>query len=184
LKMILSGAHAGPQELARFRKEAEALARLRHPNVVQIYQVGDHDGRAFFALEFVEGGSLADRLRGVPQPPRPTAELMEALARAIHAAHECGIVHRDLKPANVLLRRKSEIRNPKSETKEKESASDFEFRILDFEPKVGDFGLAKQLDSAGGHTPSGAVLGTPSYMAPEQAGGKSKEIGPAADVYG
>jgi serine/threonine protein kinase/tetratricopeptide (TPR) repeat protein len=158
LKMILSGPHAGPQELERFRREAEALARLDHPNIVQIYQVGEHDGRPFFSLELCAGGTLADALKGTPQPSREAAALLESLARAVHAAHEVGIVHRDLKPANVLLTRGGT-------------------------PKVSDFGLAKRLDHEGGHTPSGAVVGTPSYMAPEQAQGKTREVGPLADVY-
>src|SRR5262249_34954298 len=105
LKMILAGAHAGPAELARFKNEATAVPRLTHPNARQIYQVGEHDGRPFLALEFCPGGSLADRLAGTPLPPRQAALLVEDLARAIHAAHQAGVVHRDLKPANVLLHR-------------------------------------------------------------------------------
>jgi WD40 repeat protein len=158
LKMILAGAHAGPQELARFRTEAEAVARLQHPNVVQIYEVGDSGGLPYFSLEFVSGGSLARKLAGTPLPARQAAELLETLAKAMHHAHRRGIVHRDLKPANVLLAR-------------------------DGTPKVSDFGLAKRLDERAGQTQSGAVMGTPSYMAPEQAGGKTKAIGPLADVY-
>jgi serine/threonine protein kinase len=103
LKMILAGAHAGAQDLARFRNEAEAVARLQHPNIVQIHEVGEAEGRPFFALELVEGGSLADMLNGTPQPALESAQLVETLARAIHAAHQQGIVHRDLKPANILL---------------------------------------------------------------------------------
>ena len=103
LKMILAGAHATPRELDRFRREAEAVARLQHPNIVQIYEIGEHDGRPYLALEFVEGESLARQIGGVAQPARRAAELVEVLARAIHAAHRIGIIHRDLKPANVLL---------------------------------------------------------------------------------
>jgi WD40 repeat protein len=158
LKMILSGAHAGPGERARFQAEAQAVARLQHPNVVQIHEVGEHDGRPYFSMEFCEGGSLADRLLGTPQPARPSAELTEVLARAVQAAHARGIVHRDLKPANVLL-------------------------AADGTPKITDFGLAKRLDAGTGGTATGSVLGTPSYMAPEQAEGKVREVGPAADVY-
>jgi WD40 repeat protein/anti-sigma factor RsiW len=158
LKMLLSAEHAGPQELARFRTEAEALARLQHPNLVQIYDVGHQDGLPYFSLEYCGGGSLAAKLDGTPLPPRPAAELAETLARAMHAAHQQGIVHRDLKPANVLL-------------------------TADGTPKITDFGLAKRLDGEPGQTASGAVMGTPSYMAPEQAGGKSGKVGPAADVY-
>jgi hypothetical protein len=157
LKMILAGGHAGPAELARFRAEAEAIARLQHPNIVQVYEVGEHEGRPFFSLEFCGGGGLDRKLSGTPLPPQEAAALVQTLARAVHAAHEKGVIHRDLKPANVLL-------------------------AADGTPKISDFGLAKKLDEAG-QTQSGAVLGTPSYMAPEQAGGKSSEIGPAADVY-
>jgi tRNA A-37 threonylcarbamoyl transferase component Bud32 len=158
LKMILAGSHAGGQELARFRAEAEAVARLQHPNIVQIYEVGEHGGLPYFTLEFCPGGSLAAQLDGTSLPPHRAAQLVEVLARAVHAAHQCGIIHRDLKPANVLL-------------------------AADSTPKITDFGLAKRLDGAGGQTASGAVVGTPSYMAPEQAGGRSKESGPATDVY-
>jgi WD40 repeat protein len=157
LKMILAGSHAGAADLARFQTEAHAIARLQHPNIVQVYEVGDHEGKPFLSLEFCGGGSLAQKLNGTPLPPREAAALVETLARAMQAAHEQHVVHRDLKPANVLL-------------------------AADGAPKVTDFGLAKKLDEAG-QTQSGAVLGTPSYMAPEQAGGKSLEIGPAADVY-
>jgi WD40 repeat protein len=158
LKMILAGGHAGEQELRRFQSEAEAVARLQHPNVVQIYEVSEQDGLPYFSLEFCPGGSLEKKLDGTPLPPQQAAQLVETLARGVHAAHEHGIIHRDLKPANVLL-------------------------SADGTPKITDFGLAKKLDEAVRQTASGAILGTPSYMAPEQAGGQSKEIGPAADVY-
>jgi WD40 repeat protein len=157
LKMILAGSHAGLEDLDRFRTEAEAIARLQHANIVQIYEVGEHGGLPFFSLEFCPGGSLDKKLAGTPLPPPEAARLVETLARAVQAAHDRHVVHRDLKPANVLL-----------------GANDT--------PKITDFGLAKKLDGVG-HTGTGAVLGTPSYMAPEQAGGKTKEIGPAADVY-
>jgi serine/threonine-protein kinase len=158
LKCILSGQHAAPAELARFRSEAQAVARLQHPNVVQVYEVGEHDGVPYFSLELCEGGSLADRLRGTPLPAREAAQLVATLARAVQAAHTCNVVHRDLKPANVLL-------------------------SADGTPKVTDFGLAKRLDVETGQTQSGAIVGTPSYMAPEQAAGRTREVGPAADVY-
>jgi len=107
LKMILAGQHASQAQLARFRAEAEAVARLQHPNIVQIYDVGDQDGRPYFSLEFVDGGSLAQALSGDPQPPRLAASLIQTLALAMHAAHQRGIVHRDLKPANILLQRQA-----------------------------------------------------------------------------
>jgi tetratricopeptide (TPR) repeat protein len=157
LKMVLAGGHASAGELARFRAEAEAVARLQHPGIVQVFEVGDHDGRPYLALEFCPGGSLEKKLAEATLEPRAAAGLAEALARAVQAAHEKGVVHRDLKPANVLL-------------------------AEDGSPKVADFGLAKRLDSDTGQTHTGAVLGTPSYMAPEQAEGK-KEVGPAADVW-
>src|SRR5579884_1736960 len=157
LKMILAGGHAGGQELARFRTEAESVARLSHPNIVQVFEIGEHDGLPVLSLEFCPGGSLDKKLDGTPWQPRDAARLVETLARAMHHAHQKGVVHRDLKPANVLL-------------------------AEDGTPKITDFGLAKKLGEAG-QTGTGAVLGTPSYMAPEQAGGRSKAVGPAADVY-
>jgi WD40 repeat protein/tRNA A-37 threonylcarbamoyl transferase component Bud32 len=157
LKMILAGGHAGAEELARFRTEAEAAGRLRHPNVVHIYDVGEHDGRPYLALEYVEGGSLAARVGDAPLPPAEAAALVRTLASAMQAAHDARVVHRDLKPANVLL-------------------------AVDGTPKVTDFGMAKKLDDDG-RTATGAVLGTPSYMAPEQASGKGKAAGPAADLW-
>ncbi len=174
LKMILAGAHAGEHELARFLSEAEAVAHLQHPNIVQIHEIGEHDGLPFLSLEFCSGGSLAARLNGNPLAPEPAAQLVETLARAMHAAHQAQVVHRDLKPANVLLTpsdRADAVILPGAERPEA------------FEAKITDFGLAKRLDAEGeGQTQSGAIVGTASYMAPEQAAGK-KEVGPAADVY-
>jgi tetratricopeptide (TPR) repeat protein/tRNA A-37 threonylcarbamoyl transferase component Bud32 len=158
LKMIRAGGAAGPDEMARFRTEAEAVARLQHPNIVQIYEVGESNGSPYFSLEFVDGGSLDRKLQGAPQPPRKAAEMVETLCRAVHFAHQKGIVHRDLKPANVLL-------------------------TADGRLKVTDFGLAKKLEDDSGQTGTGAILGTPMYMSPEQAQGRTKEIGPSADVY-
>jgi serine/threonine-protein kinase len=158
LKMLLAGPCALPEELERFLREAQAVAGLRHPNIVQIYDVGDVEGRPYFTMELVEGGDLADQIQGVPQPARQAAALVATLAEAIHAAHQSGIVHRDLKPANVLLTK-------------------------DGTPKVTDFGLARRLEANGGLTLSGVPVGTPSYMAPEQARGKRQAIGPATDVY-
>jgi WD40 repeat protein len=158
LKMILAGPHAGTEANVRFLAEAEAAARLRHPHVVQVYGIGAVDGLAYLELEYIEGGSLAARLEGRPWPARQAARLVEPLARAMTEAHRLGVVHRDLKPSNVLL-------------------------AADGTPKVADFGLAKALDADGGLTRSHAILGSPSYMAPEQAEGKARMVGPAADVY-
>jgi WD40 repeat protein len=178
LKMIRDAALAGPEDSARFKAEAQAVARLQHPHIVQIHEVGEHEGLPYFSLEFCAGGSLADRLRGTPLPPREAAQLVEVLAQAIHAAHQAHIVHRDLKPANILLQRKSEFPTSNAEG----AGSEFTFRLAEYEPKVTDFGLAKRLDEAS-LTASGVVMGTASYMAPEQANGKTKSVGPAADVY-
>ena len=157
LKTLRSGAEADPQEEARFRSEAEAAANLQHPHIIQVFDVGSHDGRLFCAMEFVAGGTLAEKLAAGPMPPRDAAALVETLARAVHVAHEQHIVHRDLKPQNVLLTR-------------------------DGTPKVADFGLAKRLDLPG-QTSTGAVMGTPGYMAPEQAEGRPTAIGPWTDVW-
>jgi serine/threonine protein kinase len=190
LKMFRAGNCPSEQERRRFQSEAQAVARLQHPNIVQIFEVGETGGQPFLCLEFVEGQSLARQLDGNPMRPSQAASLVELIARAIHYAHEKGIIHRDLKPANILLQRKSENRNPKSERKTPDSVSSFGFRISDFasisdfEPKVTDFGLAKFLDAETLHTVSGAAMGTPSYMAPEQADGKSADIGRQTDVYG
>jgi serine/threonine protein kinase/tetratricopeptide (TPR) repeat protein len=174
LKIIVGGGHAGCEEKARFRTEAEAVARLQHPNIVQIYEVGDQEGVPFISLEYVAGGSLADRLRGTPLPPREGAQLVETLARAVHYAHEHGVIHRDLKPGNVLLQNANS-----SEDNSQFAVCNLRFAI----PKLADFGLAKKLDDEQGQTRTGAVLGTPSYMAPEQAAGNIKAMGPATDVY-
>ena len=158
LKMIIGGSQARDDHLARFRVEAEAVARLRHPNILQIYDIGEFDDVPFVALELLEGGDLDARLAGTPQPGRPAAELVVTLARAVHAAHQAGILHRDLKPTNILF-------------------------TDDGVPKITDFGLAKRLDSDSKQTESGQIMGSPSYMAPEQARGDTKVVGPAADVY-
>jgi serine/threonine protein kinase/mono/diheme cytochrome c family protein len=177
VKMIRFDLHLKPQQLGRFKIEAEAVAKLQHPNIVQIYEVGEVQGRPYYSMEFVEGGSLAEKIAGQPLPPDAAAQLVATLAETIHFAHQRGIVHRDLKPANILLkdeggRMNDENRHPAS--------------LL---PKIADFGLAKLvntesgLSGPGNPTQSGMIVGTPSYMAPEQAEGKSKEIGPAVDVY-
>ncbi len=158
LKMISAVGHHAPEDLARFRSEAMAVADLQHPNIVQIYEVGEDNGQPFFSLEYVAGGSLARKIAGTPFPPRDAAQLVKTLAGGMQYAHECGIVHRDLKPANVLLTESGE-------------------------PKVSDFGLVKRLEDDAGQTQSGSILGTPSYMAPEQAEGRIKDIGPCTDIY-
>jgi WD40 repeat protein/tRNA A-37 threonylcarbamoyl transferase component Bud32 len=155
LKMILASEHAVAR--ARFAAEAESVARLQHPGIVQVHEVGEVSGRPFFSLEFVGGGSLAQKLAGTPLPPGDAARMVETLARAMAYAHSKGIVHRDLKPANVLL-------------------------AEDGSPKITDFGIAKQMETHSSHTHTGAVIGTPSYMAPEQSTSQ-REVGPLADVY-
>jgi serine/threonine protein kinase len=182
LKLIRDGALASPQQRGRFRIEAEAAARMRHANIVAIYEVGEHQGRPYFSMELVEGPSLDKYLSGQPQPAREAAELLRTLALAVQHAHAQCVVHRDLKPANILLQR-SEVRGQRSEVKAAAS-SDLCLLTSDFCPKVTDFGLAKRLDSESvGWTQEGAVVGTPGYMAPEQAAGRVGEIGPAVDVY-
>ncbi len=156
--MLLAGDFARPDERERFLREAEAAAGLRHVNIVQVYHVGDFEGRPYFAMEFVEGGSLAETLAGAPLPAGQAAALVATLAEAVQVAHDHGIVHRDLKPGNVLL-------------------------TVEGTPKIADFGLARRLDDGAGLTRSGIPLGTPNYMAPEQALGLTHSIGPAADVY-
>lgn len=157
LKMIRT-VSADDDHRLRFRREAEAIARLQHPHVVQVYAVGEHAREPFVVLEFVDGGSLSQRINGTPLPPREAAQIVETLAQAMEAAHERGILHRDLKPANVLLTSEGVL-------------------------KITDFGLAKNLDDDSGQTQTGDVMGTPSYMSPEQAAGRASEIGPSTDIY-
>jgi len=179
LKMILAGANADPQQLERFRAEAEAVARLQHPYIVQIYEISEHNGCPFFSLEYVDGGTLAQKLTGAPQPPRLAAHLVRLLALAMHSAHQKGIIHRDLKPGNVLLATPAEhVSGADSLHAETQAA----FHLYGI-PKITDFGLAKHLDVQS-QTRTGAILGTPSYMAPEQAEARTHAIGPATDVYG
>ncbi len=159
LKMILAGKLANPEDLQRFRTEAEAAAHLSHPNIVAIHDVGAIEGQHFFSMEFIDGISLSQRLLRGPVTSRDAARYVRQIARAVEYAHRHGILHRDLKPSNVML-------------------------DADDEPHITDFGLAKRLDNQdSGQTRTGAILGTPSYMAPEQAQGKIRELGPACDIY-
>jgi eukaryotic-like serine/threonine-protein kinase len=158
LKMILPDRRPGVKEVMRFQAEAEAVAKIQHPNIIQIYQVDEYEGLPYFAMEFVAGGSLVRTLDGMPLPPMEAARLVESLAHGMTEAHRVGIVHRDLKPGNVLL-------------------------AADGLPKVSDFGIAKFLDADFGLTHTNEVMGSPSYMAPEQADGMAKNVGPAADIY-
>ena len=168
VKMILAGPYAGPRDLARFNSEAQAIARLQHPHIVQIHEVGEQAGTPFFSLEYVAGGSLAQKLAGKPLPPGTAALLVETLARAVQHAHDQGIIHRDLKPANVLLAPGDALRGLRLGCQEKAAY---------FEPKIADFGLARLLDhDADGPATNDSQrtegpVGTPPYMAPEQAGG-------------
>jgi WD40 repeat protein len=182
LKMILHAEYAGTDERQRFQTEAEVVARLQHPHVVQIYEVGAAAGVPYFSLEYCGGGSLADQLDGTPWQAKPAARLVEVLAGAVDAAHRVGVVHRDLKPGNVLLAVSDRSAdNVSLRDGGAESTPLSERPLTEWVPKVTDFGLAKRLD-AQPLTQTGAVVGTPSYMAPEQAGGR-KDVGPAADVY-
>ncbi len=158
IKTLAESALDSPSLVRRFRSEAEVVAKVRHPNIISIHAVGEERGRPYFSMEHAEGGNLAYRLSDAPMEVRQAAELVMALARGTDAAHRAGIIHRDLKPSNVLL-------------------------AADGTPKIGDFGLARLLAEGSARTLSGEVLGTPSYMAPEQAAGRSREVGPAADIY-
>jgi eukaryotic-like serine/threonine-protein kinase len=177
IKTVLAGPWASDEVIHRFRAEAEAVARLQHPNIVQIYDVGEFDCLQYLVLEYVSGGTLSTKLNGRPQPVTMAAELIETLSRAVAYAHREGVVHRDLTPANVLLCTAPAAKVTSS------TADDDALDLRQFIPKITDFGLAKRLDTDGGTTRTGAVMGTPSYMSPEQASGQAQEVGPAADVY-
>jgi WD40 repeat protein/serine/threonine protein kinase/Flp pilus assembly protein TadD len=186
VKMVLAGGGAELDALVRFRAEAEAVAALHHPNIVQVYEVGEYRGSPYFSMEYVPGGTLRTRLRGGPAAPRESAELVATLARAVQYAHDRGIVHRDLKPANILLSGFGDQDSGSREDGRRSVAScpNPESRIPNPIPKIADFGLAKRIDDARlTQTQTGRVLGTPSYMAPEQAAWKGNRAGPAVDTY-
>jgi serine/threonine-protein kinase len=171
LKMLLAGPSATAEERERFLREARAVAGLRHPNIIQVHDVSEVDGQPYFTMEYVEGGSLAQKLAGAPQPARQAAALVATLAEAVQAAHQGGIIHRDLKPANVLLAPPTDEGLPAGG------------RPSWGTPRITDFGLARRLEGGGEVTLSGIPIGTPSYMAPEQARGQREAVGPATDVY-
>ena len=183
LKMMMDGRLQSPQDVQRFRMEAESAASLDHPNIVPIYEVGEHDGRHYFSMKLVEGGSLSERIRNEPVSLREAARLIEAVARAVHYAHQRGILHRDLKPANILLEglgaRGLGLANSNTAL-----ASSRTTNSKPLTPLITDFGLAKRVESDSELTQTGAVIGTPSYMAPEQAAGHSHSLTTATDVYG
>ena len=158
VKMLLRRELASAADLARFRSEAEAAARLDHPGIVSVFEVGQADGHPFYSMQYVEGTTLARRLAAGPIPARETATLLAQVAEAIQVAHSRGVLHRDLKPSNILI-------------------------DLDGVPRVSDFGLAKRLEADASVTHTGAIIGTPCYMSPEQAAGSRGDVGPASDVW-
>ncbi len=207
LKILLAGAHAGPEDRLRFQREAMALARLQHPNIVQVYEVGEQQGLPYLALEYVPGGTLAKRLAQTPQDAQAAAQLVQVLAQAVHGAHQRGIIHRDLKPGNILMSgewgvtsgewgvasgekkggpwEKENRLGSTEQSREMATASNSPLTTIHsplFTPKITDFGLAKAPANASGPTKTGQVMGTPSYMAPEQMQ-EHAVVGPAADVY-
>jgi WD40 repeat protein len=216
LKMVLAGEFASPTQERRFRLEAELAARVQHPNIAQVYEIGSYEGRPFLALEWVEGGSLANRLDGKPWPPGDAASLIETLARAMDVAHAEGVVHRDLKPANILLAVKGEgwrvegegippspecgegfprgagnppdAESPPNALRSSQGAAKAPLTTLHpplstLHPKITDFGLAQPLEGGQTMTQSGFLVGTPGYMAPEQASGNRALVGPPTDIY-
>jgi len=183
IKMILSAEHASDEVRRRFEAEAQAVARLVHPNIVQVYEVGETEGRPYFVLEYVSGGTLSGRLKGKTLAPRQAATMMEIITRAIAFAHAEMIIHRDIKPQNILMEKQSIDRASSSSTIVTSGPT---FCVIENDilvPKITDFGLAKQIEADGSQTQNGAILGTPEYMAPEQASGRITDIGPATDVY-
>ncbi len=180
---VIHSANPDEKHISRFIREAESIAKIQHQNVLQIYEVGDHDDSPFLVLEFVDGPSLAERLERQPQDPRQTAQLVLQLTRGVAAAHQHGIVHRDLKPANILLSPLKNDSNGGTKSGEPESKSEFASWPLDqFVPKVADFGLAKDLDGED-QTKTNQFIGTPLYMSPEQIGGNKSSIGVTSDIY-
>jgi WD40 repeat protein len=182
LKMIGVGTAANPDLLDRFRSEAEVIARLQQPNIIQVYDIGTSPGGPYFAMEYAEGGSLADRWAGAPQATRFAAQTVAALAVAVEAAHEQGIIHRDIKPANILLAYVSGSQTAGKGGK-RSPGGDGRRHDRELVPKISDFGLARRIGETRGRTVTGQVMGTPGYMAPEQARGAAEDVGPAADVY-
>jgi eukaryotic-like serine/threonine-protein kinase len=177
LKMILHGEHSNDEIRSRFRREAEALAQIKHEHIVEVYDTGECNGTPFYSMEYVEGGSLNDYLNGEPLPPKFAAKLVETLSRAVHAAHQAGVIHRDLKPANILLA----FAGTSGDSRPSEPSA-VDWQDANFVPKLTDFGLAKK-EGDSVHTQPGTVLGTPNYMAPEQSLASREKITPATDVY-
>jgi WD40 repeat protein/serine/threonine protein kinase len=183
LKMVLAGEFASSAQELRFRLEAELAARVQHPNIVQVYEIGSYQGRPFLAMEWVEGGSLANRVDGKPWPPDEAAALIETLAHAIDAAHGEGVVHRDLKPANVLLSSADAASGGREPPESPPGSRGSRPPLANVVPKITDFGLARMIEGGQTMTESGVLVGTPGYMAPEQASGKRALVGPATDIY-
>jgi serine/threonine protein kinase len=184
VKMMLAGQLASADDVRRFHTEAEAAAQLQHPNIVAIHEVGEHEGQYYFSMDYVEGTSLAALVRENPLPAKQAAEIVGMVAEAIQYAHTKGILHRDLKPSNVLMQNaQAGARRAASQKGGRESAPALSSHPSALCPKVTDFGLAKRIEGGPELTGTGQVLGTPSYMPPEQAAGKRKDVGPASDVY-
>ncbi len=184
LKMILSGQLASEEDVRRFHAEAEAAANLDHPGIVPIYEVGHHDGQQYFSMGYVDGDSLAERLRQGPMPSRQAATLLKQVCDAVQYAHDHDVVHRDLKPANILLQARGDRLETGADGNDyPPSQHALHPSVSSLQPKITDFGLAKRLNADSELTGTGQILGTPSYMPPEQAANGSNTVGPASDVY-